>query len=157
MRETAGAPRPDDTGAPDEQKKVHRTETKTRTTAEANGEGPPLDTIKAAPRGKTYIRSANQQTGAIGYTEHGERHADTSADGARFILKWPGHDARRCEIAPVAAYLHDMGNVVTREKHAQTGALLAKDILIDLGVLLGEIATTIGATANHEEEEGGLP
>nr|MDP9282808.1 hypothetical protein [Chloroflexota bacterium] len=87
MRETAGAPRPDDTVAPDELTKTHRTETKTRTTAEAKREGPTLDTIKADPRVKTYIRSANQQTGAIGYTEHGERHANTSADGARFILK----------------------------------------------------------------------
>src|SRR5688500_19386846 len=94
MPEAAGAPRPDDTGAPDEQKKVHRTETKTRTTAEAKSAGPTLDTVKADPRVKTYIRSANQQTGAIGYTEHGERHANTSADGARFILKSLGHDAR---------------------------------------------------------------
>src|SRR2546426_951273 len=138
MRESAAAPRPDDTGAPDEQKKVHRTETKTRTPAEAKREGPTLEQIKADGRVKTYIRSANQQTGAIGYTEHGERHANTSADGARFILKSLGHDVRRCEIAAVAAYLHDMGNVVTREKHAQTGALVAKDILMDLGFPLEE-------------------
>src|SRR6267143_2561038 len=155
MAEAAGAPRPDDTGAPDEQKKVHRTETKTRTAAEAKREGPTLETVKADPRVKTFIRSANQQTGAIGYTEHGERHANTSADGARFILKSLGHDAHRCEVAAVAAYLHDMGNVVTREKHAQTGALLAKDILTDLGFPLEEIATMMGAIANHEEDEGG--
>src|SRR3977135_1132644 len=124
MRETAGAPRPDDTGAPDEQKKVHRTETKTRTTAEAKREGPTLDTIKADPRVKTYIRSANQQTGAIGYTEHGERHAHASPGGARVLRNSPGRAARRCEIAAVAAYLHDIGNVITRESHGQTGALL---------------------------------
>src|SRR3989442_8988869 len=127
MTESAAVPRPDDTRAPDELKKVHRAETKTRTAAEAKREGPTLDTVKADPRVRTYIRSANQQTGAIGYTEHGERHANTSADGARFILKSLGHDARRCEIAAVAAYLHDMGNAVTREKHAQPGAPLAKD------------------------------
>src|ERR1700716_2109845 len=157
MRETAGAPRPDDTGAPDEQKKVHRAETITRTQAEAKREGPTLDTIKADPRVKTYIRSANAQTGAIGYTEHGERHANTSADGARFILKSLGHEPRRCEVGAVAAYLHDIGNVVTREKHGQTGALIAKDILESLGFDVEEIATIMGAIANHEESEGGLP
>src|SRR5207248_9171836 len=99
---------------------------------------------------------ANQQTGAIGYTEHGERHANTSADGARFILKSLGHDARRCEVAAVAAYLHDTGNVVTREKHAQTGALLAKDILLDLGFPLDEVATLLGAVTNRDEAAGGL-
>ena len=157
MREAAAAPRPDDTGAPDEQKKVHRAEPKTRTSAEAKREGPTLDTIKADPRVKTYIRSANQQTGAIGYTEHGERHANTSADGARFILKSLGHDARRCEVAAVAAYLHDIGNVITRESHGQTGALLSEAILVDNGFELEEVATIMGAIANHEESEGGLP
>src|SRR5437870_8101808 len=159
MTDAIQAPRPgpDDTNAPDEQKKVHRTETKTRTPVEAKREGPTLEMVKSDERVKVFIRSANQQTGAIGYTEHGERHANTSADGARFILKSLGHDARRCEIAAVAAYLHDMGNVVTREKHAQTGALVAKDILMDLGFPIEEVATMMGAVANHEEDEGGLP
>jgi len=159
MTDAIQAPRPgpDDTNVPDEQKKMHRSETKTRTPVEAKREGPTLDVIKSDERVKVFIRSANQQTGAIGYTEHGERHANTSADGARFILKSLGHDARRCEIAAVAAYLHDMGNVVTREKHAQTGALLAKDILMELGFPLEEVATMMGAIANHEEDEGGLP
>src|SRR5258706_15686963 len=115
MREAAAAPRPDDTGAPDEQKKVHRAETKTRTSADAKREGPTLDTIKADPRVKTYIRSANQQTGAIGSTEHGERHANPSAHRARFILKSLGHHPRRCELAALAAYLHAIRNVIPRD------------------------------------------
>src|SRR5436190_21976073 len=159
MTDAIQAPRagPDKTNAPDEQKKVHRTETKTRTPVEAKREGPTLEMVKSDERVKVFIRSANQQTGAIGYTEHGERHANTSADGARFILKSLGHEARRCEIAAVAAYLHDIGNVVTREKHGQTGALIAKDILEELGFDLEEIAVIMGAIANHEEAEGGLP
>ena len=154
MADALQAPRPggpDNTKTPDERVKVHRAETKTRTPVEARREGPTLDVVKGDERVKVFIRSANQQTGA------GERHANTSADGARFILKSLGHDARRCEVAAVAAYLHDMGNVVTREKHAQTGALLAKDILLDLGFPLDEVATVMGAVANHEEAEGGLP
>ncbi len=139
MREPPGTPRPDDTKTDDETTKVHRTETKTRTPLEAKREGPTLDDVKKDERVRVYIRSANAQTGAIGYTEHGERHA------------------RRTEIGAVAAYLHDMGNVITREKHGQTGALLAKDILIDLGFTFEEVAVIMGAIANHEESEGGLP
>src|SRR5204863_3769758 len=145
MAEAAPTPRRDDTARPDELKKVHRAETKTKTPAEAKRLGPTLDQVKADVRVRTYIRSANAQTGAIGYTEHGERHANTSADGARFILKSLGHEARRCEVAAVAAYLHDIGNVVTREKHGQTGALIAKDILLDLGFPLDDVVTVMGA------------
>ena len=157
MAEAAPTPRRDDTVHPDEQKKVHRAETKTKTQPEAKSQGPTLEQVKAEVHVKTYIRSANAQTGAIGYTEHGERHANTSADGARFILKSLGHEPRRCEVGAVAAYLHDIGNVVTREKHGQTGALIAKDILEALGFDVEEIATIMGAIANHEESEGGLP
>src|SRR3989454_10202280 len=138
MAEAVPSPRTDDTKAPDEQKKVHRAETKTKTTVEAKRQGPTLEVIKADGRVKTYIRSADQQTGAIGYTEHGARHANTSADGARFILKSLGHDARRCEVAAVAAYLHDIGNVITRESHGQTGAVLSESILIANGFELEE-------------------
>ncbi len=157
MAELIPALRRDDTAAPDEQKKVHRAETKTRTPVEAKREGPTLDAVRGDERVRTFIRAANQQTGAIGYTEHGERHANTTADGARFILRSLGHEPRRCELGAIAAYLHDMGNVITRENHGQTGALLAKDILIDLGFPLEEVALVMGAIANHEEEEGGLP
>ena len=83
MRESPGTPRVDDTKTDDEAIKVHRTETKTRTPVEAKREGPTLDDIKKDERVRVYIRSANAQTGAIGYTEHGERHANTTADGAR--------------------------------------------------------------------------
>jgi metal-dependent HD superfamily phosphatase/phosphodiesterase len=157
MAEAAPTPRRDDTARPDEQKKVHRAEPKTKTPAEAKLQGPTLEQVKADTRVKTYIRSANAQTGAIGYTEHGERHANTAADGARFILKSLGHEARRCEVAAVAAYLHDIGNVVTRQMHGQTGALISKDILESMDFDVEEIATIMGAIANHEEADGGLP
>ncbi len=158
MTEAASAPRPggdrpDD--AADTRAKVHRSETKTKTPQEAKRQGPTLDTVRTDERVKTYIRSANQQMGAIGYTEHGERHANTCADGARFILRSLGHEPRRCELAAIAAYLHDIGNVVTREKHGQTGALIARDILEGLGFDHEEVAVVMGAVANHEEDEGG--
>ena len=159
MPPAASAPRPgpDDTKTDDEKTKVHRAETKTKTPAEAKRQGPTLENVKGDERVKVYIRSANAQTGAIGYTEHGERHANTTADGARFILRSLGHEARRTELAAVAAYLHDIGNVITREKHGQTGALLVNHILVDLGFTYEEIAVIMGAIANHEEAEGGVP
>src|SRR5438046_6908673 len=144
MAEAVPSPRRDETARPDEQKKVHRAETKTKTLAEAKRQGPTLDTVKGDDRVRTFIRSANSQTGAIGYTEHGERHANTTADGARFILKSLGHEARRTELGAVAAYLHDMGNVITREKHGQTGALLANPILLDLGFTFEAVAILMG-------------
>jgi len=157
MPPAGSAPRPDDTKTDDEKTKVHRAETKTKTPAEAKRQGPTLENVKGDERVKVYIRSANAQTGAIGYTEHGERHANTTADGARFILRSLGHEARRTELAAVAAYLHDIGNVITREKHGQTGALLVNHILVDLGFTYEEIAVIMGAIANHEEAEGGVP
>src|SRR5256885_11635599 len=122
MTDAIQAPRPgpDDTNVPDEQKKVHRSETKTRTPVEAKREGPTLDVVKGDERVKVFIRSANQQTGAIGYTEHRERHANTSPDGARFILKPLGHDPRPGEIASGAAGLPDQRDGVAREKHTPT-------------------------------------
>ena len=154
VTEAVRAPRPGAEGqdAPDERKKVHRAETKTKTPIEAKRQGPTLDDVRKDPKVRVYIRAANQQTGAIGYTEHGERHAQTSADGARFILKALGHEPRRCELAAIAAYLHDMGNAVTRDRHGQTGALLAKDILEDLGFITEEVATVIYAVQTLKKE-----
>ncbi len=157
MSEVLPGPMPGEPPPADEESRTHRTETELELPV---GVKPPMATfhaVRADEKVRSWIRSANQQTGAIGYTEHGERHALTTADGASFILKALGHDARRCEIAAVAAYLHDIGNVVTREKHGQTGALLSKGILEDLGFTFDEIATVMGAIANHEESEGGQP
>ena len=119
--------------------------------------GPTLQQVRSDERIRTWIRFANQQTGAIGYTEHGDRHAATCAEGAHFILRALGHDQRRCELAAVAAYLHDIGCGIARDKHGQTGALLVKDILLEMSFTLEEVATMLGAIANHEESEGGLP
>jgi metal-dependent HD superfamily phosphatase/phosphodiesterase len=147
-------PQPIDKSAP---AKLQRGPTKTRTDAQAKREGPTLDTVREHARVKAFIRAANEQLGVVGYTEHGERHARTTADSARFILKSLGHDARRCELAAIAAYLHDIGNVITRDRHAQTGALVAAEILRELRFSEEETATIMAAVGNHEGEEGGQP
>jgi metal-dependent HD superfamily phosphatase/phosphodiesterase len=113
-----------------------------------------LREIRRDARVKAYIAKANQQMAAIGYTEHGQRHAAIVATISRSILLELGHDTRRAELAAIAGYLHDMGCVVNREGHIEAGALIAFHILSDLGMDPGEIADVIGAIGNHEEPHG---
>ncbi len=137
--------------------KLQRGPTKTRTERQAKREGPTLDQVRSHARVRAFIKSANEQLGVVGYTEHGERHARTCADSARFVLRSLGHDARRCELGAIAAYLHDIGNVVTRDRHAQIGALIVQDLLGELRFTEEEIAQVMAAVGNHEGEEGGQP
>jgi metal-dependent HD superfamily phosphatase/phosphodiesterase len=153
---SAAAPRPQpvDKSAP---AKLQRGPAKTRTEPEAKLEGPTLEQVRDHPRVRAFIKSANEQLGVAGYTEHGERHARTCADSARFVLRSLGHDARRCELAAIAAYLHDIGNVITRDRHAQTGAVISGEVLRELRFSEDEIAVVMAAVGNHEGEEGGQP
>ena len=91
---------------------------------------------------------------AIGYTEHGQRHAGVVSTIARTILKQLGIDERTAEIAAIAGYLHDMGCVVNRVGHVEAGAMMAFSILTDLGMAPEEIASVVGAIGNHEEPNG---
>ena len=111
-----------------------------------------LDVVKADPEVQAFIRNANRNLGAIGYTEHGFRHVGLVADIARNILKRMGFDRRQQELAAIAAYLHDIGNVVSRLDHARTGALLAHGILRRLGATPEDAAIVMGAMGSHEDE-----
>lgn len=102
----------------------------------------------------TYIRKANENLGAIGFTEHGRRHADLVATTARRILIDLGYSVREAELAAIAGYLHDIGNVVGRTHHYTTGALIAMDILKDMSMDDEEISDVISAIGNHDEEYG---
>ena len=111
-----------------------------------------LDAVKADPEVQAFIRNANRNLGAIGYTEHGFRHVGLVANIARNILKRMGFDRRQQELAAIAAYLHDIGNVVSRLDHARTGALLANGILQRLGATPEDAAIVMGAIGSHEDE-----
>ena len=122
-----------------------------------NGAGAGLLTLKEIrrePRVKTYITKANEQMSAIGYTEHGHRHAGIVATIARSILNSLGFPARTAELAAIAGYIHDIGCVVNRAGHVEAGAIMAFHILSDLGVEPPEIADIVGAIGNHEEPHG---
>ena len=118
---------------------------------------PALDDVKRDAEVEAFLTKANEYTGIIGYTEHGLRHANLCANIASNVLRRLGFDERTVQLGAIAAYLHDIGNAVTRDKHGQTGAIIAKDLLADLGFDYEEIATVMGAIANHEEQEGGQP
>lgn len=112
-----------------------------------------LDTVKADPEVQAFIRNANRNLGAIGYTEHGFRHVGLVANIARNILKRMGFDRRHQELAAISGYLHDIGNVVSRLDHARTGALLAHGILRRLGATPEDAAIVMGAIGSHEDED----
>lgn len=113
-----------------------------------------LRDVRRDPRVKTYIQKANEQMAAIGYTEHGFRHAGIVAGVARGIPHQLSLSERESELAAVAGYLHDIGNVVTRSHHSETGAMLAHNILTSMGMPPDEVAIIMGAIGNHEEDSG---
>jgi putative nucleotidyltransferase with HDIG domain len=102
----------------------------------------------------TYLTRANEHLKLLGYTEHGIRHAENVSTAAEHVLRTLGHPPRDAELAAIAGLLHDIGNVINREHHGQIGALLAKDILHELGMPLDELITVMSAIGNHEEERG---
>lgn len=113
-----------------------------------------LDTVRRNPKVKTLIQAANQQMDALGYTEHGFRHAGIVAETARDIIHNLGHDGRMSELAAIAGYLHDIGNSVNRMGHPDTAALMAFTILNEMGTPMEEVAMIIAAIGNHEESLG---
>ncbi len=113
-----------------------------------------LDDLKEDPEIIAYLQSANAMMKTIGYTEHGERHANLVAHIARNILTYLDLPPRQAELAAIAGYLHDAGNLIHRELHQLTGALLARDVLARLGMSYDELATVMGAIGNHEESDG---
>jgi len=111
-----------------------------------------LEDIKKHPRVKVYIEQANHYLGVIGYTEHGYRHADFVANLAKDILAELGKDAETAELAAIAGYLHDIGNLMGRNFHEQSGALVSLSLLEQIKMPDKDIAVVIGAIGNHEDE-----
>ncbi|MDD5022145.1 MAG: HD domain-containing protein [Endomicrobiaceae bacterium] len=102
----------------------------------------------------SFIRASNDYLGAIGYTEHGFRHVSLVASVSKNILTTLGYPKRLQELAEIAGYLHDIGNVVNRQDHGQSASLIAFDILRQLGATPDEISLIASAIGNHEEEIG---
>ena len=103
---------------------------------------------------KTYIERADASLKALGYTEHSYAHVGTVAVRASELLRDLGYDERTVELTRIAAHLHDIGNVVNRVDHSQSGALIAFRILDNLGMSASEIAEIVTAIGNHDEGTG---
>ena len=103
---------------------------------------------------KTYITRADESLGALGYTEHSFAHVMHVAETAGYILQTLGYDTRTVELAKIAGYLHDIGNLVNRRDHSQSGAVMAWSILNDMGCDPAEVATIVTAIGNHDEGTG---
>ena len=103
---------------------------------------------------KTYIIRADESLGALGFTEHSFSHVIHVASTAGYILESLGYDSRTIELAKIAGYLHDIGNLVNRKDHSQSGAVMAWSILNDMGCESEEIATIVTAIGNHDEGTG---
>lgn len=100
------------------------------------------------------METAERQLVEIGYTEHGKRHSTLVANRAAYILKELGYSERDCELAKIAAYIHDLGNAVNRTDHAHTGAIFAYNLLKERGMDLKEAAEIMMAIGNHDEQTG---
>lgn len=100
---------------------------------------------------RTYIKKADESLIELGYTEHSFTHVGRVAEEAGEILATLGFPKRDSELAQIAGYLHDIGNVVNRIDHAQSGAVMAFRILDNLGMPPEETATIITAIGNHDE------
>ncbi len=113
-----------------------------------------VDVLKRDPEVIALLQRANEFMRTLGYTEHGQRHAGLVGHIAENVLLRLGHPERHGQLAHIAGLLHDLGNVVHREHHAQSGALIAYSILSRLRMATEEMALVMNAIGNHEEERG---
>jgi hypothetical protein len=110
-----------------------------------------FEDIKSSNEIKTYIEKADIALSAQGFTEHSFAHVGKVAHIANELLIKLGYDRRTAELASIAGYMHDIGNVVNRVDHAQSGAIMAFRILDKMGMDVAEIATIVSAIGNHDE------
>lgn len=113
-----------------------------------------LKDVKTNPKVQRLIDGANEVMLAMGYTEHGHRHVGIVSTITRYIMEHLGAPEREMELAQIAAYLHDIGNVINRIGHPVSGANIAFTLLNEMGMDAAEIAPILGAIGNHEELAG---
>lgn len=113
-----------------------------------------LEDVRNNPEVKELIIGAQKQLDALGYTEHSQRHVSIVSNRAGRVLETLGYDKHRIELAKIAGYLHDIGNGVNRVDHAHSGAILAYNILKDMGMEIKDRMEIMSAIGNHDESTG---
>ena len=110
--------------------------------------------IRANETVNTYITKADESLLALGFTEHSFPHVCQVAAVSGYIMETLGYPQREIELVRIAAYLHDIGNLVNRVDHSQSGAVMAFRILSELGMPAAEVAEIVTAIGNHDEGTG---
>jgi metal-dependent HD superfamily phosphatase/phosphodiesterase len=113
-----------------------------------------IEQVRRDPEVIGFIQAANDTMRALGYTEHGQRHAGLVGHIAENILARLGLPERSAQLANIAGYLHDIGNTIHRQNHALSGSIIAWQILKRMGMTVDECAIVMNAIGNHEEERG---
>lgn len=113
-----------------------------------------FDDVVANVEIKEMMKNAQKQLDVLGYTEHSGRHCMLVAERAGSILQTLGYDEHRIELAKIAGYIHDIGNSVNRIDHAHSGAILAYQILKEMGMDLSDRTEIMMAIGNHDENTG---
>jgi metal-dependent HD superfamily phosphatase/phosphodiesterase len=117
---------------------------------------PGLKDLKNNPRTRIYMENADKYLESIGYTEHGFRHAKIVAERARRILEKLNYPERTCELAEIAGFYHDIGNLLGRKNHGISTALMLEKLMDECNFPPEETVQVMRAVANHEEEEADI-
>jgi metal-dependent HD superfamily phosphatase/phosphodiesterase len=110
-----------------------------------------FDDIKNNKEVQSYIKKSDEALTAMGFTEHSYAHAGKVARDAGHILATLGYDEHEIELAKIAGYLHDIGNLINRADHAQSGAIMAFNLLNRMGADAEDVGTICCAIGNHDE------
>ncbi|MCL6479405.1 MAG: HD domain-containing protein [Peptococcaceae bacterium] len=113
-----------------------------------------LEDVKNNPVVESFIKKGNQFLGSMGFTEHSHRHLNLVSSIARNILVKLGYSPREADLGAIAGYLHDIGNVVSRNDHGISGAVIVYPLLLGMGMDPDELAIVLSSIANHEEQYG---
>ncbi len=111
--------------------------------------------IRNNPEVKALIKRGDDNLGILGFTDHSEAHCAVVAEHAAMILKEFGYAEHEQELAKIAGFMHDIGNAVNRNRHAEFGAILANDILRDTDMSIEDRMLVMSAIGNHDESTGG--
>ena len=110
--------------------------------------------IKNDERIQTIIARADASLLALGYTEHSFAHVGMVSSNAAYILEMLGYSEHEVELVRIASYLHDIGNLVNRADHSQSGAIMAFRILEEMDMDAEDLALIVTAIGNHDEGTG---
>ena len=103
---------------------------------------------------EAFVKASQKQLNALGYTEHSYRHIGIVSKRTGEILQKLGYDEKTVELGKIAGYLHDIGNCVNRTDHAHSGAILAYNILKEIGMPADDRTEIVMAIGNHDEGTG---